>query len=96
MSTIRLYAAFSFVAAVAARQIPLQQSLDSHRTIHTTTNSGLVSSSKLQSDIDVDNLLHHAKQLSKIADLGIDEYNHPTRVIGSKGTYMIYTVFDYT
>jgi len=27
----------------------------------------------------------HAEQLYKIAELSIDEYNHPTRVIGSKG-----------
>jgi aminopeptidase Y len=34
----------------------------------------------------VSNLLDRAKVLYSLAERGIDEYNHPTRVIGSKGT----------
>ncbi|KAL4892210.1 hypothetical protein BDV59DRAFT_54611 [Aspergillus ambiguus] len=45
----------------------------------------LVSSEALQSHVDADNLLKRARDLYKIAELGIDEYNHPTRVIGSQG-----------
>lgn len=47
----------------------------------------LISSSALQSQIDVGNLLKRAKHLYSIAELGSDEYNHPTRVIGSKGSF---------
>ncbi|GAB7348936.1 hypothetical protein MBLNU459_g7622t1 [Dothideomycetes sp. NU459] len=85
MSVGRLSAWLAYVSIVAAGQIPLQQSTNSPSAIDTIGKSGLVSSSALQSDIVIENLLHRAKQLSKIADLGIDEYNHPTRVIGSKG-----------
>ncbi|KAL2810810.1 hypothetical protein BJX63DRAFT_302138 [Aspergillus granulosus] len=45
----------------------------------------LVSSEALQSQISVNNLLDRAKVLYGLAERGIDEYNHPTRVIGSKG-----------
>ncbi|KAF9892621.1 hypothetical protein FE257_001023 [Aspergillus nanangensis] len=45
----------------------------------------LVSSDALQAHVDAANLLNRAKILYEIAELGFDEYNHPTRVIGSKG-----------
>lgn len=45
----------------------------------------LVNSSALEAHITEEKLLKRANQLYKIAELGIDEYNHPTRVIGSKG-----------
>ncbi|KAL3450010.1 hypothetical protein BJX65DRAFT_294257 [Aspergillus insuetus] len=45
----------------------------------------LVSSEALQSQIHVSNLLDRAKILYGLAERSIDEYNHPTRVIGSKG-----------
>lgn len=45
----------------------------------------LVSSAALEGRIHKQALLKRAKVLSKIADAGIAEYNHPTRVIGSKG-----------
>ncbi|KAF1981634.1 Zn-dependent exopeptidase [Aulographum hederae CBS 113979] len=45
----------------------------------------LVNSTELQDSITVENLLARAKHLSKIADLSQDQYNHPTRVIGSRG-----------
>ncbi|KAH8819754.1 hypothetical protein F5884DRAFT_826251 [Xylogone sp. PMI_703] len=45
----------------------------------------LVSSERLQGDILAGNLLRRAKRLYKIAELGIEEFDHPTRVIGSKG-----------
>ncbi|RYO76876.1 hypothetical protein DL766_008103 [Monosporascus sp. MC13-8B] len=45
----------------------------------------LVDSEELQAKITKDNLLARAKELYEIAKLSEDEYNHPTRVIGSHG-----------
>ncbi|RYP20330.1 hypothetical protein DL767_009476 [Monosporascus sp. MG133] len=45
----------------------------------------LVDSEELQAKITKDNLLSRAKELYEIAKLSEDEYNHPTRVIGSHG-----------
>lgn len=86
MSVLHVSALLACVGAAAAGQIPLQQSTNSQPAIDTVRKSGLISSTALQGDIDVEKLLYRAKELSKIADLGFDEYNHPTRVIGSKGT----------
>lgn len=82
MSILRL---LTYIGAATAAQIPLQYSSGAQATLNPAGKSGLVTSSGLQSDITIDKLLNRAKQLSKIADLGFDEYNHPTRVIGSKG-----------
>lgn len=65
---------------VGAVQLPLLQS-----QVPITSDKELVSSSAFQSHVKAENLLKRAKELSKIADLGKEEYNHPTRVIGSKG-----------
>lgn len=87
MSILRL---LTYAGAATAAQIPLQYSSGAQSTLNTAGKSGLVTSSGLQSDITIDKLLDRAKKLSKIADLGFDEYNHPTRVIGSKGdTYLV-------
>jgi aminopeptidase Y len=45
----------------------------------------LISTEALQESISVDNLLSRAEELYLIAKLSEKEYNHPTRVIGSKG-----------
>ncbi|KAK7936709.1 aminopeptidase Y precursor [Apiospora aurea] len=45
----------------------------------------LVSSKALQDSIKGEHLLRRAKNLYEIAKLGEEEYNHPTRVIGSDG-----------
>lgn len=45
----------------------------------------VVSSKALQDDITVAALLKRAKHFSKLADTSFEEYNHPTRVIGSEG-----------
>jgi len=45
----------------------------------------LVNSSELQDLISGDKLFARAKKLYEIAKLGEEEYNHPTRVIGSAG-----------
>lgn len=47
----------------------------------------LVSSEALQEQIDPASLLRRAKTLYRIAEQGIDEFNHPTRVIGSRGMF---------
>ena len=49
----------------------------------------LVSSEALEADITFSNLLKRAQQLSRIAYLSFNEYNHPTRVIGSEGKLML-------
>lgn len=46
----------------------------------------LVETEALQDTISADNLLVRAKELYEIAKLGEEEFNHPTRVIGSDGT----------
>ncbi|WQF86981.1 Putative PA domain, peptidase M28, PA domain superfamily [Colletotrichum destructivum] len=45
----------------------------------------LVETEALQDTISADNLLVRAKELYEIAKLGEEEFNHPTRVIGSDG-----------
>ena len=70
--------------AFAFQQLPLfDPSPVSH--IHMAAKE-LVSSASLQDRIHAGNLFDRAKALYSIAELGKDEYNHPTRVIGSKGT----------
>lgn len=75
-----LLAAVASIATVAAA-VPPQQPL--------TGNHGgdkdLVSSAALGGVITKENLMKRAHELYEIAELSFDEYNHPTRVIGSKG-----------
>ncbi|KAH8689356.1 aminopeptidase [Talaromyces proteolyticus] len=66
-----------------ASQLPLFETSSLSQT-HLTAKE-LISSKSLQDRIHVDNLLERANTLYSIAQLGEDEYNHPTRVIGSKG-----------
>lgn len=56
-------------------QTPLSQS----------SGKSLVDSEELQAAISGDRLLARAKELFEIAELSHDDYNRPTRVIGSKG-----------
>ncbi|EAW11772.1 M28 family metallopeptidase [Aspergillus clavatus NRRL 1] len=67
---------------VSALQLPLFSSSEAQIPV---AGQDLISSSALQSQVNVDNLLRRAEELYRIAELGQDEYNHPTRVIGSKG-----------
>jgi aminopeptidase Y len=82
----RLFALVSIPALVIAAVI--QQPLhDSHHQASLISNSKeLVNSNTLEAHITKESLLKRAKALSKIADEGIQEYNHPTRVVGSKGS----------
>ncbi|KAF2243074.1 aminopeptidase-like protein Y [Trematosphaeria pertusa] len=72
-------------AGAAALQIPL---LSSHKQAPIQVADEpkpLVNSSALQDLISGDRLMVRAKKMFEIAKLGEDEYNHPTRVIGSAG-----------
>lgn len=79
-----LPAIFGAFGAVAALQVPLGDTSGS-QTPFKSSGKKLVSSDALQADIKADSLLKRAKELYKIAELGQEEYNHPTRVIGSEG-----------
>lgn len=73
----------SSLAAASAIQYPLGgPSTGSQALIQ---SKPLVSSDALQRDISSEKLLERAKHLFKLAERGSEEYNHPTRVIGSKG-----------
>lgn len=73
-------------AASASRlgQKPLLDRPEPHHTV-IGDDKPLVSSEALEQTIKTKNLLARAKHLYKIAKLGEEEYNHPTRVIGSEG-----------
>ncbi|KAL4778011.1 hypothetical protein BJX76DRAFT_178844 [Aspergillus varians] len=71
------------IGGIAALNIPFPQALEQLPLRDTQKN--IVSTEALQADIHVSNLLDRAKILYSLAERGIDEYNHPTRVIGSKG-----------
>ncbi|KAL5334250.1 hypothetical protein BJX70DRAFT_378781 [Aspergillus crustosus] len=72
--------ALGLIGGISALQIPLLEQLP----LSDAPNK-LVSSEELQDQIHASNLLDRAKVLYSLAEKGIDEYNHPTRVIGSKG-----------
>lgn len=84
MTRSHLLLALSILAPVSAIQIPLLNNLDVQAPVEILKKE-LVSSSALQKSIKADKLLKRAEHLFEIAKLGEDEYNHPTRVIGSKG-----------
>lgn len=88
MKSILALVVLSTLAASSAVQQPLQASDQANQQALINTNSKskpLVSSTKLQDHIHSENLLKRAKELYEIAKLGIEEYHHPTRVIGSAG-----------
>jgi hypothetical protein len=73
---------FTTLAASSALQQPLHEAPNSQTPL---SSKPLVNSTTLQDHITSDNLLKRAKKLFEIAQLGVAEYNHPTRVIGSDG-----------
>ncbi|KAJ0346491.1 hypothetical protein COL154_007981 [Colletotrichum chrysophilum] len=73
---------------VLAQQAPLIADDTPVASTSPSTSSSkrpLVETEALQDTITSDNLLARAKELYEIAKLGEEEYNHPTRVIGSDG-----------
>ncbi|KAF2675987.1 aminopeptidase-like protein Y [Lentithecium fluviatile CBS 122367] len=73
------------VAGTAALQIPLLSPHQQAPLEAADKTKPLINSSALQDLISGDRLFTRAKKLFDIAKLGEDEYNHPTRVIGSAG-----------
>ncbi|KAF6807926.1 peptidase family M28 [Colletotrichum sojae] len=70
-------------APLIADEAPLFSTSPSTST--SSVKKPLVETEALQDTITADNLLARAKELYEIAKLGEEEYNHPTRVIGSDG-----------
>lgn len=82
------YSGFALCAAVAgagALQVPLLSSHNQATLGHPHGSKPIVNSTELQDLISGDRLMIRAKKLFEIAKLGEEEYNHPTRVIGSAG-----------
>lgn len=96
MAILRTCTALACVAAAAsARQLPLvaDDSYPSYSPVTPPASSDIsngiaIDTKKLQADIDIKKLVARAEDLYKIAELSIPEYNHPTRVIGSKGEHI--------
>lgn len=80
------FALCAAVAGTGALQIPLLSSHSQATLGHPHGNKPVVNSTELQDLISGDRLMIRAKKLYEIAKLGEEEYNHPTRVIGSDGT----------
>ncbi len=80
------------VAGAAAFQIPFLSPPSQTPVQIANDTIPLVDSSALQDLISGDRLLVRAKKLFEIAKLGEHEYNHPTRVIGSAGTFAHVTI----
>jgi aminopeptidase Y len=73
------------IAGAASLQIPLFWSSGEAPLDHPNGTKTEINSTELQELISGDRLYARAKKLFEIAKLGEDEYNHPTRVIGSAG-----------
>ncbi|PYH47027.1 Zn-dependent exopeptidase [Aspergillus saccharolyticus JOP 1030-1] len=74
----------ALLGPVGALQLPLFNAEASQSELSTSSKQ-LISSELLQEQVKAENLLKRAKELYEIAKLGEEEYQHPTRVIGSKG-----------
>ncbi|TAQ84812.1 hypothetical protein B7494_g6873 [Chlorociboria aeruginascens] len=80
MYRFMLPALLSSLAAATTLQQPLLQSSQA-----IIKSKELVSSEAIQADITSKQLLKRAEHLFELAQLGTDEYGHPTRVVGSEG-----------
>jgi aminopeptidase Y len=80
------------MSGAGALQIPLLSSTNQAPLGHPSGSKPLVNSTELQDLISGDRLMTRANKLFEIAKLGEEEYNHPTRVIGSAG--MLVHVFN--
>jgi hypothetical protein len=82
------FSGFALCAAITgagALQIPL---LSSTNQAPLGGSKPLINSTELQDLISGERLMTRANKLFEIAKLGEEEYNHPTRVIGSAGMLM--------
>lgn len=78
--------ALSVLHGVSAFQIPLFSALQKQNPVIPSPKTP-VTTEALQALISPDNLQRRAEELFEIAKLAVDEYGHPTRVIGSKGMF---------
>ena len=87
MTTLKTVAlgALTVLGGVSALQDSLQRPLGVGNEQVAVKSKPVVDSEALQASINGDKLLARAKELYEIAKLSEDEYNHPTRVIGSQG-----------
>ncbi|KAI6785279.1 Aminopeptidase Y-like protein [Emericellopsis cladophorae] len=91
MARLSVVAALAFTGAASALQIPLQIPINTPWTetpaVHQDDGDELplIDSKTLQDRIASSSLEARAKVLYDLAKRSEDEYNHPTRVIGSKG-----------
>jgi len=81
------FALCAAITSATALQIPLMSSGNQAPLGHPHGTKPLVNSTELQDLISGDRLMARAKKMYEIAKLGEEEYNHPTRVIGSAGTF---------
>ncbi|KAH7071012.1 aminopeptidase Y precursor [Paraphoma chrysanthemicola] len=79
------FALCAAITGAAALQIPFLSSSSQAPLGHPEGRKPLVNSTELQDLISGDRLMIRANKLYEIAKLGEEEYNHPTRVIGSDG-----------
>jgi aminopeptidase Y len=79
------FALCAAITGAVALQIPLLSSSVQTPLGHPSGNKPMVNSTELQDLISGDRLMIRAKKLYEIAKLGEEEFNHPTRVIGSAG-----------
>lgn len=86
MAPSYLSVALLLVGQSFASQLPLFEPASTPQ-IPLGAKKELVSSQSLQDRIHADSLFERAKKLYSIAELGETEYNHPTRVIGSRGFF---------
>ncbi|KAK2025456.1 peptidase family M28 [Colletotrichum zoysiae] len=71
---------------MVADEVPIiSTSASTASSSSSSSKKPLVETKALQDTISADNLLSRAKELYEVAKLGEEEYNHPTRVIGSDG-----------
>ncbi|KAI9933724.1 hypothetical protein ASPWEDRAFT_105410 [Aspergillus wentii DTO 134E9] len=84
MALAKLTAALLLFGEASALQLPLGHQ-PQHQAPVGVAGRELVDSASLQKTIHADNLLSRAKELYHIAESSIDEFGHPTRVIGSPG-----------
>lgn len=95
MTRLIFITALSAVASASIIQLPLLSPINSHISLDRVTveSKPLVTTEAIQADIKSKNLLKRAEKLFEIAQLGVKEYNHPTRVIGSDGMPRSYPTF---
>lgn len=88
-TTKALLVAATALSGVSALQLPQQIPLHGAQlpwsSSEELSSKPLIDTKALQDTIKAESLEKRAKEFYKIAQLGEDEYGHPTRVIGSKG-----------